>query len=194
MKILENGDLVFVQVRKSSLSKAINRVTQKFKADNFEHVGIIEIMSSKVFVLHFSLELGSTKQNLSDFYEQNDKKLIIFRLKSAYQNSIKSALKKANELLGKPYNKLYILDEDSFYCSDFIERIFRDYKIFELILMNFKNPQTGKIDEFWTKFYKEFNLEVPQDKPGSNPNQLASCKKLFKIGNLKYLNGNFLIK
>jgi len=94
------------------------------------------------------------------------------------------AIKKANSLLGKPYNFNYILNDETLYCSDFIERIFRNNHIFELKPMTFINPKTGMTDDFWLKFYQEKNLEVPEGKMGCNPNGLAGSEKLLIIRKL----------
>ncbi len=187
---LQNGDLIFVEAKQENLSGAINRVTQKSKAENFDHVGIIEISEDGTFVLHASPKRGSNRQPLNEFYNGNlesNQKMVVYRLKKPYQNSIEPALAKAKTLLGKPYNWSYVLNEESYYCSDFVERAFRENSIFETIPMNFKNPETNQIDDFWIDFYKKIDKEVPQDKPGTNPNQLASSEKLSRIGVLNRL-------
>lgn len=182
---LQNGDLIFVEAKQENLSGAINRVTQKSKTENFDHIGIIEKAKDRTFVLHASPKLGSNRQVFEDFYKENQKnnqKMVVYRLKKEYQNSVDLAVKKANTMLGKPYNWSYILNENEYYCSDFIERIFREDSIFEHIPMNFRNPQTNQIDDFWIDFYQKLNVEVPQDELGTNPNQLASSEKLLRIG------------
>lgn len=182
---LQTGDLIFVEAKQKNLSGAINRVTQKSQSENFDHVGIIETTSSGIFVLHASTKLGSNKQSLKDFYTENLKNhqnMVVYRLKKDYQKAIRPAIIKANSMLGKPYNWSYILNEESYYCSDFIERIFREDSVFEHIPMNFKNPETHQIDDFWVQFYQKLELEIPQGHPGTNPNQLASSHKLIRIG------------
>ena len=92
-----------------------------------------------------------------------------------------NAVLKANSMLGKPYNFRYVQDDNSYYCSDFIEKSYRDCGIFELIPMNFMNLKTNKIDEYWINYYQKYDMEVPQGKPGTNPNQLSRSKKLKLI-------------
>lgn len=184
---LQHGDLIFVGAQKEELSGAINRVTQQSKNRNFDHIGIIERNSDSIFVLHAAPYGGSQREELSHFYisqTEKNNRIVIFRLKTNYQYSINNAISTAKELVGKPYNWNYILNDDTLYCSDFIERAFRKDKIFNLIPMNFKNSDTGKIDEFWVDFYAKKNLDVPQDQPGTNPNQLAESEKIEEIGTL----------
>ena len=131
---------------------------------------------------------GSQREEIHHFYTsqtEKNNKIVIYRLKDDYQKTIPNAISKAKTMLGKPYNWLYILNDDELYCSDFVERAFRNDNVFELIPMNFKNKETGKIDDFWVDFYRKKGKDVPQDEPGTNPNQLASSEKLIKIGELK---------
>lgn len=184
---LRNGDLLFVTAKETGLSGAINNVTQKQKEASFDHIGIVEKANNHWYVLHAAPKGGSQKQDLKSFLtDQSDdgQKVMIYRLKPEYQKSIPAALKKAESMLGKPYNFNYILDESSYYCSDYIERSFREDRIFKLEPMTFIDPKTGKTNEFWAEFYKKKNLKVPEGELGCNPNGLAASDKLDKIGEL----------
>lgn len=184
---LENGDLLFVTAKETGLSGAINNVTQKEKAISFDHIGILEKENNVFFVLHAAPKGGSQKQALKDFMRdqaQEGQKVIVYRLKPEYKKAIPSAINKAELMLGKPYNFNYILDENSYYCSDFIERAFREDHIFKLEPMTFIDPKTGKTNEFWEEFYKKKNLKVPEGELGCNPNGLAGSDKLIRIKEL----------
>lgn len=184
---LENGDLLFVTAKETGLSGAINNVTQKQKAISFDHIGILKKENHAFFVLHAAPKGGSQKQALNDFVRDQaheGQKIIVYRLKPEYQKTIPSAIHKAQSMLGKPYNFNYILDENSYYCSDYIERAFRDDHIFKLEPMTFIDPKTGKTHEFWEEFYKKKNLKVPEGEPGCNPNGLAGSDKLMRIKEL----------
>jgi len=186
--ILENGDLLFVPAADSGLSGAIDNVTQTEKKTSYDHIGIVKRESAKIYVLHAAPKGGSQKQNLNSFIKEQIKsgqRIDVYRLKSEFRFSIPNSVAKAETLVGKPYNFNYILDENSYYCSDFVERSFRDFRIFQLEPMTFIDPKTGKTNAFWEKFYKEKHLEVPEGKPGCNPNGLAASGKLEKIGELK---------
>jgi len=191
LKEIQNGDLIFVGAQTEELSGAISRVTKISNETNFDHVGLVEKTADSIFVLHAAPMGGSQREEIHHFYtSQTEKKnlIVIYRLKKEFQPSITDAIIKAKTMLGKPYNWLYILNDDELYCSDFIERAFRDDKIFELIPMNFKNKETGIIDNFWIDFYKKKGKDVPQDEPGTNPNQLATSEKLEKIGVVEIRN------
>ncbi len=185
---LENGDLLFVTAKETGLSGAINNVTRKQENAAFDHIGILEKNKTGHFVLHAAPKGGSQKQSLKDFLRdrKNDgQRVVVYRLKDQYKSAIPAAVSKANSMLGKPYNFNYILDENSYYCSDFIERVFRDNHIFRLEPMTFIDPKTGRTNVFWEEFYQKKNLKVPEGEPGCNPNGLAASDKLERIMELK---------
>ena len=181
---VENGDLLFVTAKQEGLSGAINNVTQKEELANFDHIGLVEKSGLDFYVLHAAPRGGSQRQAMSDFVKEQKllgQNIVVYRLKSPFQGSIPYAIKKANSLVGKPYNFNYILDEQAYYCSDFIERAFREDGIFKLEPMTFVDPKTGQTNLFWKDFYQKKNLDVPEGKPGCNPNGLAGSEKLERI-------------
>lgn len=184
---VQTGDLIFVGAISDQLSGAINRVTQRQENASFDHVGIIEVSDSEVFILHASPKKGSVREPLdSVVYESatKGKQLAIYRLSEETQPFIPDAISKAKTLLGKPYNWSYVLNDTSLYCSDFVERAFREAGLFKLEPMTFKDPKTGETDTYWAGFYKKLGLEVPEGQPGCNPNGLASNGHLIKLGEL----------
>ncbi|MBV6880203.1 YiiX/YebB-like N1pC/P60 family cysteine hydrolase [Epilithonimonas ginsengisoli] len=186
--ILENGDLLFVPAVETGLSGAINNVTQTEKKTSYDHIGIVKKESDNLYVLHATPKGGSQKQKLNHFLKEQTKlgqKIDVYRLKSEYKSAIPNSVSKAETLVGKPYNFNYILDDHSYYCSDFVERAFRANQIFTLEPMTFIDPKTNKTNAFWEKFYQDKNLKVPEGEPGCNPNGLAASEKLSKIGELK---------
>ncbi|TZG00393.1 hypothetical protein FW781_08295 (plasmid) [Chryseobacterium panacisoli] len=183
---LRNGDLLFVTAKESGLSGAINNVTQKQKTASFDHIGILEKDGNHMFVLHAAPKGGAQKQDLENFIKdqkEEGQEVIVYRLKPEYREIIPEAIKKANSMLGKPYNFNYVLDDNSYYCSDFVERAFREEHIFKLEPMTFIDPKTGKTNAFWEEFYTKKNMKVPEGEPGCNPNGLAGSDKLERIGN-----------
>ncbi|MFC6266775.1 YiiX/YebB-like N1pC/P60 family cysteine hydrolase [Frigoriflavimonas asaccharolytica] len=184
---LQNGDLIFIQAKEENLSGAISRVTKKENIPSYDHIGIIEKNRKDLFVLHAAPEKGSIKENIKDFLKDyNSRTIDVYRLKKEYNLSIDQAIQKANSLLKRPYNVSYVLNENSYYCSDFIERSFRKDSIFQLNPMTFINPKTGKTDEYWQEFYKKLNIAIPEGSPGCNPNGLSQSEKIFKVSTLKH--------
>jgi hypothetical protein len=184
---IQNGDLLFLGAKPDQLSGAINRVTQRDAEVSFDHVGILEVSGSEVYILHASTENGSVREPLDSLVARTkakDKEMVLYRLSEEAQSSIPTAIKLAKNMLGKPYNWSYVLNDSTFYCSDFVERAFRPASIFNLEPMTFKNPETGETDSFWVEFYEKLDMEVPEGKLGCNPNGLAANEKLRRIGEL----------
>lgn len=181
-KNVQNGDLIFVRSDEQQLSSAISRVTRNEKTESYDHIGIVEKVDNIFFVLHASTQGGSQKEPIKSFVKNQGKdKIAIFRLKDAYQKSLTNALTKANAMLGKPYNFTYVLRDDTYYCSDFIQRAFDKDSIFSLNPMTFINPKTGKIDAYWEKFYQDLDMQVPEGKLGCNPNGLSTSEKIYRV-------------
>lgn len=185
---LATGDLIFVGAREQNISGAINRVTQRVDQQSFDHVGLVEVSEQGVFLLHATGRGGAIRQHLEEYValsEEAGKALEVYRLKDEYVESIPIAITVADSMLGKPYNFSYVLNDSSYYCSDYIERAFRKYEIFELEPMTFVNPETGDTDEFWQEFYNKMGIEVPEGELGCNPNGLAASEKLVFVGTLR---------
>jgi len=110
--------------------------------------------------------------------------VVAYRLKNEWRKSIPAALTKAKQLLGKPYNFSYILTDTAHYCSEFVFLTFAADSVFKLEPMTFKDPATGNFPPAWSDYYQKMGLEIPEGKPGCNPNGLAASDKLEQIGEL----------
>lgn len=185
---INNGDLIFVEAKQEGLSGAINNVTQKDKASAFDHIGLIKKENKNYYVLHAAPKGGSQKELLNDFLKsqsEGKRGIFLYRLKVDYQKAIPEAIEKAESMLGKPYNFNYILSEDSYYCSDFVERAFRTAQIFKLEPMTFKDRKTGEFNAFWKTFYSKQNIEIPEGELGCNPNGMALSEKIYRVKQLR---------
>lgn len=185
--LLQNGDLLFVGNSTGNLSKAIDEVTQTNQGTNFSHIAIVEKSDSKIWVLHAAPKNGSERISLHEFVK-NEKKdgsvIEVYRIKNEFQPDFSSALKKAKSMLGKPYNFTYVLSDTAYYCSDFVYHSFEKDSIFQMDPMTFKNPGEEEFNPGWIEFYKKLNMEIPEGKPGCNPNGMAASEKLERIGRL----------
>ncbi|MCC4589036.1 hypothetical protein LL962_18350 [Xanthomonas sp. NCPPB 1067] len=183
---LQDGDLLFVTAGQTGLSGAIDDATAQQGAPSFDHVGLLAHAGATQVVLHAD-EKGSREQPLREFVEEStarQRKILVYRLVRQHRPAIADAIAQARRMLGKPYNATYVPNDDSYYCSDFIERAFRAHRVFALQPMNFRNPQTGTISPYWTDFYRSRGMQVPQDVPGSNPNDMARAPVLAPLGPL----------
>lgn len=184
---VHEGDLLFVSAGRSGLSAAIDDATGRQGTPSFDHVALVASAPQGWEVLHAD-EKGSRRQSLSAFRQDaqaKQRQIVVYRLRAPQQAAIKDAVATARTMLGKPYNTSYVLNEDSYYCSDFIERAFRRHHVFALQPMNFRNPQTGEISAHWVELYRGMGLDVPQGLPGTNPNDMAAATVLQRVGVLE---------
>ncbi len=183
---VHEGDLLFVTAGHSGLSAAIDDATGKQGAPSFDHVALVASTPKGWEVLHAD-EKGSRRQSLVEFRQEARQAAADRGLSPACAaaGGHQDAVATARTMLGKPYNTSYVLSEDSYYCSDFIERAFRAHHVFALQPMNFRNPQTGEIAQHWVDLYRGMGMDVPQDQPGTNPNDMSAAPVLQRVGVLE---------
>ena len=158
--MLENGDLIFVK-DDSDIGQAIQEST-----GHYSHVAIF--LDGQVY--HATVEGGVLAQSPEDFFEAGK----VYDLYHYEQIDCTEIKKRAESLLGSPYNASFYPDGDGFYCSQFVAEIL---PIFETIPMKFGEGEE-EISSFWKAYYRELGLAVPLDQPGTNPSQLAQSSQL----------------
>lgn len=184
---LRTGDILFRGAADANLSQAIDKVTQTGQATHFSHMGIAEVATDGVYVLNSEPEHGVFRQPLDSFLHPDGEKaeVVAYRLKAPFRKFIPEAMKRAEQLIGQPYNYSYILPDTGYYCSEFVYTIFAPDSVFKLNPMTFKNPQTGQFDSTWVAHYKKLGISIPEGKPGCNPNGMAASDKLERLGEIK---------
>ncbi len=181
----QSGDLIFCNYAGGTLSSAIDEVTQTAKQTHYAHMGLISIENDTVFVLHATTQRGVVKESWADFMQQEEPaKVDLYRLKDTLRYAIPEAIQQAKQLVGLPYNDHYYPSDTCYYCSQLIYEIFKADHIFQLEPMTFKNPETGTFSPDWVQYYQGLDLDIPEGKPGCNPNGLAASKNLRFIQNL----------
>ena len=158
--MLESGDLIFVRDH-TEMGQAIQAST-----GNYSHVAIF--LDGRVY--HATVEGGVLAQSPEDFFEA-EKGYDLYRYAKIDDKEVK---KRAENLLGAPYNASFYPNGDGFYCSQFIAELL---PIFETIPMKFGDDEQ-QISDFWRDYYKELGLAVPLNQPGTNPSQLAQSPRL----------------
>ena len=158
--MLESGDLIFVRDY-TEMGEAIQAST-----GNYSHVAIF--LDGKVY--HAAVEGGVLAQSPEDFLEAEK----VYDLYHYAEIDHKAVKKRAEPLLGAPYNASFYPNGDGFYCSQFIAELL---PIFETIPMKFGDDKQ-EISDFWRDYYRELGLAVPLDQPGTNPSQLAQSPHL----------------
>ena len=185
---IKSGDIVFRGATQSELSEAINEVTQTSKATNYTHMGICDVVDGNVFVYHADLGKGVVKESLHLFINSKDTvnyTVDLYRIKNRDRPQIENAITMAKSLVGNPYNTTYILEDEGYYCSEYIYEIFKKDSVFRLEPMTFKNAETKTFHKGWVEHYKNLGIPIPEGKLGCNPNGMASSDTLEFIENLQ---------
>ena len=158
--MLENGDLIFVR-EDTEMGQAIQTST-----GHYSHVAIF----LDGFFYHATVEGGVLSQSPEDFFEAEK----VYDLYRCAEIDCPEVKKRAESLLGAPYNASFYPDGDGFYCSQFVAEIL---SIFETIPMKF-GDDTQEISDFWREYYRELGITVPLNQLGTNPSQLAATSLL----------------
>jgi len=186
---LKEGDLLFQDLDCGPFCDAIEKVTRGYNGANFSHIGIIAKDSTKNFIVIEAQPTGVNTTTLKDFLgrsfnKNGHPKVVVGRLKQKYRNLIPSAIGKAYSLIGKPYDKVFDINNDAYYCSELIYEIFlfanNGEPIFRLQPMTFKDPFTDNTFPAWQEYFSELDVSIPESKPGINPGSI-SCSPVINI-------------
>ena len=95
-----------------------------------------------------------------------------------------------HNLEGKPYDKVFDINNDDYYCSELIYEIFRrannNNPLFTLQPMTFKDPGKEQTLPAWEKYFSEFGVPIPEGQAGINPGVISRSQSLTII----YAYGN----
>ncbi len=169
-KKLQPADLLF---HVSPTENAITSVTEGM----VDHVAIV---LSKDSVIE-AISKGVVKSPISSLLLQ-DGYYIHARIKGSLDK--KATLSKACGQIGKPYDVLYLADNDSIYCTELVQISYTNKQgknIFKPVPMSFHN-ESGQITSYWRNFYKQYGMEVPEGLPGTNPNEMIHRENIRQLG------------
>jgi hypothetical protein len=178
------GDLLFQIDRDSDFTDAIVKSTTSSEDYAFSHVAIVGLDENKTFVVEAVPNEGVRKVSLEQFLMSTNKSengmplVVAYRLKfwTRAVNPVENALK----YVGMPYDSVFSHNNGAFYCSELVYECYLDKNqkhIFSTVPMSFSDS-TGQILDYWIEYYKNINQEIPEGKPGTNPNLLSKQKQL----------------
>jgi hypothetical protein len=175
---LKEGDLLFIVGRSTSeQTGAIKRSTSDRGEIPYSHVGIVKFEDKDVYVIEATPSDGIIQTLLYEFMQKAEKQkgkplIAVGRVKPEFQYIVPSALEKAGDQLGRPYDYAYEEGNDAFYCSELVRFSYLDSlrnPIFPAVAMTFKNKETGKTEAYWEKHFAGLQLKIPEGELGSNP-------------------------
>lgn len=169
---LKSGDLLF---HIASQGNAITDVTPGM----IDHVAIVMSPDSVIEAVG-----KGVKTTPIDSLRQQDGHYLVGRVKGI---DSKQSIANAKHYLGRPYDRLYLPDNDAIYCSELVQFSFvnkHGNRLFSPIPMSFHDA-SGRITDYWIQFYAKHNMEVPEGEPGTNPGELSQRKEIRIKGRLR---------
>ena len=185
---LKQGDLLFQNTGTDTIDNAIKEVTATSMAKNYSHVGMAMKKEGQWFVLEAIPKEGICQTSLTKFLNRNKNKFnksqtTVARLDPYYQPYISKAIEYGIERIDTPYDEIFLWDDDAYYCSELVYKMFstqeipRDSIPFLTHPMTF-NDNTGNPMSSWVSYYKERKHEIPEGIEGTNPNLMASSPNI----------------
>ncbi|HRK33422.1 MAG TPA: YiiX/YebB-like N1pC/P60 family cysteine hydrolase [Candidatus Hydrogenedentes bacterium] len=179
---LRPGDLLFQDLDAGPLCDAIETVTQGVDGAKFSHVGMVSHVQGRNIVVIEAVGAGVVETPLNDFLARSkdangNPKVLVGRMESLNAENINRAIDISRGFLGRPYDKVFTMDNSAFYCSELLYEAFRDANdgepVFGLFPMTFKDPATAATFPAWTSYYEELKVVIPEGMPGLNPGGMS---------------------
>lgn len=184
---LQEGDLLFQDSDCGPFCDAIEKVTEGYKGSNFSHVGmVIKEENGKLAVIE-AITAGVVITPLDTFFNRSfdttgNPKIAVGRLSPEYQNLVRDALLHAKSLLGRPYDDVFDINNEKYYCSELVYEAFKSAnngnEIFHLFPMTFVDPDINKTFGIWEEYYKNLGETIPEGQPGLNPGGMSRSERI----------------
>ncbi len=184
---LQVGDLIFQDLDCGEICDAIEKITPGYKGRKFSHVAIVAKKKGGEWWLIEAYPPEVKFIKLDDFLKRSldangRSNVMLGRMKKEYRAIAKAAVGYAKEYIGKKYDAVFLIDNDTYYCAELVYEVFKKANqgipFFKLNPMTFKDPQTKKIIPVWEKYYQKLKQPVPEGRPGINPGSISVSSKL----------------
>ena len=180
----QEGDIFFQDLDCGPPCDAIEAVTQGYMGSNLSHCAIITEVGSNLKTTKLTEAIGETvtETTLEEFLNRSNK-VLVGRLKKEHAELIPIALKHIKDnLLGKPYDYIFDITDDTYYCSEIIYeglKVADDTKdLFALNPMTFNEPGTNTPFIHWVDYYEKLEQPIPEGKLGLNPGGMSQSKAI----------------
>lgn len=179
---LWSGDLLFININCGSMCDAINAVTNGYKNNDFNHMGLVVATAKNEYYVYEAIGTAVVKTPLKDFLAYTKNPVYIGRLKKKYRYFSAKATEFCESQLGVPYDDDFLYDNGKYYCSELIYDAFKfannNKPFFKLFPMTYKEPKSDNFFPVWTEHFAKRGIEIPEGKPGCNPGGMSLDRKI----------------
>ena len=191
----QNGDLMFMDMDCGGFCDAIEKVTFGTHGAKFSHIAMVTKDEKGKNIVLEAVSKGVKATPLDSFLQRGTDangvcKVVVGRLQPTYKPLIARAIAEARQQVGKPYDEVFDLEDDTYYCSELVYESFKranlGLPVFEAQPMTFKDPDTKQTFPIWAEYYKNLQKEIPEGKLGVNPGAISRSEKInivFRYGN-----------
>lgn len=189
---IKTGDLLFVGIPgdysldESEMDGAISAATGT-KDLNLIHVAILEVGKDTTWIIDATIKHGVDRHPIDTMFKEFTLKdgsqptYIVKRLKDSRKAA--QYVENAKQFLGLPYDVAFLPDNGALYCSELVRESYRTPQggyIFDEKPMNFKNSE-GEFPVYWQQLFALIGQSIPQDEPGTNPQDMSEARVLKQV-------------
>lgn len=180
---LKAGDIVFQDVDCGPFCDAVDKVTSGYQGRDFSHCALVVEENDSLFIIE-AVGKGVVKTSFNSFFGKTTSTggTLVGRMKKEYQSLAPKAAKNAFQYLGKPYDDVFDINNDNYYCSELVYETYKEANkgeaIFKLFPMTYKDPDTNEYFPIWVDYFKSLSYPIPEGEPGLNPGGVSKSSYL----------------
>lgn len=194
---IQNGDLLFVGLPsghtadESNMGNAIVAATGDTSRINYIHVAILEVDEShNIWVIDATPEHGVDRHPFDTLLKEftlPDGTPPIMDIKRLKHNQLSPQhIINAQNFCGREYDHYFLPNNEAKYCSELVRDVFlkrNGLHYFRRKPMNFKAAD-GTYPLYWQQHFAQLGQAIPQNIPGTNPQDLSKARCLISVGRL----------
>jgi uncharacterized protein YycO len=195
---LQKGDILFSDIPCGEFCDAIDGVTQRKDTRHMNHVGmVIDVNAQGEGLIMEAVTKGVGRISASDFLKRSRHdangcpQVAVGRVEENYRKLVPAAITWIKAQEGMPYNRVFIMNDKGYYCSELVYRAFEEanngHPVFKLHTITFKSPETHDTLPAWKAYYRALNTPIPEGTLGNSPVSLSEDDHL----NIVFWYGDF---
>jgi 5'-nucleotidase (lipoprotein e(P4) family) len=183
---LRDGDLIFQELNCGLDCAAIAGVTRSAYGRRLTHCGFFFRDPSGTLRVVEAVGRGVVQTELQDFLARTSEwrrgRVLVGR-STANPMALKAAVDFALARLGQPYDEVFEIGNERWYCSELIDAALAHgsgtkESYFGLNPMTFKASKEKEVLPFWQQYFDSLGVPVPEGKPGINPGGMSLSPRL----------------